>query len=64
MTGCFSENRHAVFSWLSCEQAYNVLLEEMLERVPDVKKGYKYNPTESERTLLHWFALQHLAGFS
>ena len=33
-----------------------MLLEWMFERACDVQKEYNYNHTDSERTLLHWFA--------
>jgi hypothetical protein len=46
--GCFGENRHVVFFWkLPGERACDVLLEWMLERTCDVRKGYKYNPRDS-----------------
>jgi hypothetical protein len=50
MRGCFAEVDMWCFSG-SClkKGAYNVLLEQMLERACDVWKGYKYNPTDSEQ---------------
>ena len=54
---------HVMVFWkLSGERVYDVLLEWTVERARDIWKGYKYNPTESERMLLHWFTLQYFAG--
>jgi len=52
--GCFAENRHVVFFWKLPEGekgGCGVLLEQMLERTRDVWKGYKYNPTDRQRTM-------------
>ena len=54
---------HMMFSWkLSGERVCDVLLEWTLERAHYVCKGYKYNPTEGKRMILHWFTLQCFAG--
>ena len=48
MGGCLAENRHVVFLWkLPGKGAWDVWLEQTLERTRDVYKGYKYNPTDS-----------------
>ena len=51
---------HGVFWKLSCERAYDVLLEQILKRAHNVKKEYK--PIDCEKRLLCWFALQCFTG--
>ena len=52
-----------VLFWnLSCERVCDVLLEQRFGRLHGVWKDYKYNPTDSERLPLHWFALHPFAG--
>ena len=46
--GCFAEKGHMVFFWmLPGKRAWDVLLEQTLEKTRDVWKGYKYNPADS-----------------
>jgi hypothetical protein len=46
--GCFVKNRHVVFFWkLPGKEECDVLLERMLERTQDVRKGNTYNPADS-----------------
>ena len=50
MRGCFFWSRHMVYFWnLSGKRACDVLLAQTRERTHDVRKGYKYNPTDSGR---------------
>lgn len=42
----FAKNRHVVFFWKQTgKRAYDVLLERTVERMRDVWRGNKYNPT-------------------
>jgi hypothetical protein len=68
MSGCFAEadtwedtaeSRHMVFLWkLPGKGAWDVLLEQELERTHDIWKGYNYNSTDSGQ---HCVALVRLA---
>ena len=53
MGGCFVENRHMVFFWkLPRKRAHDTLLDWTLERAHDSWKGYKYDPTVSNDTVI------------
>lgn len=45
MGGCLAKNRHVVVFWRQTGKgACGVSLEQILERIYDVWKGYKYSP--------------------
>lgn len=44
------------------EKAFDVLLKQMLERVCDIWKEYKWNPVNSEKSLLHCDTMQYITG--
>lgn len=65
MGGCFAENKHMVIFWKHPgKRACNIFLECMLERICDVWKRYKYNPTDSGQHCVVSVLLATLCGSS
>lgn len=60
---CFAEDRHVVLFWRQPgKEAWDVLLEQMLERTRDIWKGYKDNQWTVDDARWYWFTLPFFVG--